>query len=134
MFNLVIKSIMTLRRCFVLILLSTFLCWLSWGVVVLYIDPEETNSLGFFLFYLALLLSLIGTLTLLGFLIRIKFSKELVSKKMTASFRQAIWLSFLVIAFISFKGLGLLRWWNILLLILVLTFLEMFFISYRKRG
>ncbi len=125
---------MTLRKCFVLILLSTFLCWLSWGVVVLYIDPEETGSLGFFLFYLALLLSLIGTLTLLGFLIRVKLSKDPVSKKMVTSFRQAIWFSFLIIAFISFKGLGLLRWWNISLLILALIFLEMFFISYKKRG
>lgn len=114
--------------------LSTLLCWLTWGAVVLNIDPEEVGSLGFFLFYLALLLSLIGSLALLGFLVRIKFSQEPTFRKVKTSFRQAIWFSFLIIFFLSLKGQELLRWWNVSLFILFLGLLELFFITYRKRG
>lgn len=114
--------------------LSTLLCWLTWGAVLLYVNPEEAGILGFFLFYLAFLLSLIGSLALLGFLIRIKFSQDPTFKKVNISFRQAIWFSILIIFFLSLKGQELLRWWNVLLFILFLALLELFFMTYRKRG
>ena len=124
---------MSLKKYLILMSFSTLLCWLIWGAVILRIDPEEVGSLGFFLFYLSFLLSLIGSLAILGFLVRIKFSKEPTFKKVTISFRQAIWFSFLIVFFLSLKGQELLRWWNILLFILFLALLELFFITYRRR-
>jgi hypothetical protein len=124
---------MRLKNYLILMSLSTLVCWLTLLGIIFNIDPEEAGILGFFLFYLALLLSLIGTLALLGFLIRIKTSEEPTFRKVVISFRQAIWFSLLIVFFLSLKAQDLLRWWNVSLFILFLVLLELSFIL-RKRG
>lgn len=125
---------MTLKQYLILMTISAVFCWAIWVFVLFMIDPTTAGLLGFGFFYLSLFLSLAGTMSVLGLLFRKKFGKEeAVFRTVTTSFRQATLLSLLVIGALFLKSKSLLAWWNIVLLVLALTILEFFFISYQKR-
>ncbi len=125
---------MTLRQYLILMTVGTIFCWVIWFFVLYLIDPTESGILGFAFFYLSLFLSLAGTLSILGLLFRMRFGKEeMVFKTVMISFRQATLLGLLVIAALFLKSHDILAWWNIFLLIVALTILEFFFISYNKK-
>lgn len=125
---------MTLRQYLILMTISAIFCWGIWGFVLYSVDPTAAGILGIIFFYFSLFLSLMGTLAVLGLLLRMKFDKEgLVFKTVTISFRQATLLGFLVIGSLILKSQGILTWWNIIFLVLALTVLEFFFMSYKKR-
>lgn len=112
---------------------ATGLAWLALIVVIWQINPFEGGVFGLVVFYLALGLSLAGSLTLVGFFVR----AWLVSDRrpvifVTTSFRQGIWLALVVVFSFLLQSQRLFRWWNIGLFILFLTFLEFFFLSYRE--
>jgi hypothetical protein len=121
---------MTLKVYIFLITICTIFCWILWGIVLWNVNPFEIEIGGFVLFYFSLFLSLIGTIALIGSLIRIKFKRnKFILKQAVIAFRQAIWFSSLIIFFLILQGNNLLYWWNISLFILFLAILEFFFIS-----
>ncbi len=125
---------MTLKKYLILMSLCTLFCWLAFVLVINYIDPTEANFLGFLFFYFSLFLACLGTMSVLGFAIRMKiFRDEIVYKQVSAAFRQAIMFSILVVGSLFLQSKSLLTWWNILLFILALTVLEFFFISYKRK-
>lgn len=125
---------MTLRQYLILMSISAIFCWIIWASVLYLIDPTTAGILGFVFFYLSLFLSLAGTLSVLGLLLRMKLSKEeAVFKTVTTSFRQATMLGLLVIGSLFLKSKNLLTWWNIVFLILALIVLEFFFITFKKK-
>lgn len=125
---------MTLKQYLILMSITAVFCWAIWVSVLYLIDPGVAGILGFVFFYLSLFLALAGTLSVLGLILRMKFGKEeAVFKTVNTSFRQAMMLSFLIIGSLFLKSKNLLTWWNIVFLILALTVIEFFFISYKKR-
>ncbi len=124
---------MTLKVYILLIAICTIFCWISWGIILWNIDPSESELGGFILFYLSLFLSLMGTITLGGSLLRLKFNRnKLILKQAIIALRQAIWFSSLIIFFLILQGFNLLYWWNIGLFVLFLIVLESFFMSLEK--
>jgi len=116
-------------------LFATLIFYLSLFMVLTFFEPSNAGWQGFALFYISLGLSLIGTLTLIGLLVRVFFSREtLVVKDVLISLRQGILFTVLIIVALILKGLDLLMWWNILLLIGALTLLEIFLMSYKSRN
>ncbi len=124
---------MTLKQYLKWMSLITITCWICFGIIVFYLNPEITNFYGFLLFYFGFFLALLGTLSLLNFIIRVRFSKDLIAKQVVASFRQAIWFSSLIIFFLVLQSFRVLRWWNIAFFILFLAFLEFFFLLGKKK-
>jgi len=125
---------MSLKKYLNLMSILTIICWLFWVFVIFFVNPEETGLIGFILFYFSLFLAMVGTTTIIGFIIRTRFiKKEPVFKRVETSFRQGIWLSLLVVGLFLLQNLGVLRWWNGLFLFLFLMFLEFFFLSSRKQ-
>ena len=124
---------MSLKKYLNLMSISTIICWLAWVLVLFFMNPKETGLMGFVLFYFSLFLAILGTGSILGFIIRTRFNKEPVFKQVEASFRQGIWLSLLIVGLFLLQGLDILRWWNGLFLLLFLMFLEFFFLSSRKK-
>lgn len=121
-------------KCYLkLMFIATALCWLAFGVVLYYVDPEKAGIREFAFFYASLLLSLAGLLSLVGLLIRSRFSEEPMYKQVSTSFRQAIWFSGLVVFLLFLQGLKVLQWWNIVLFVLFLAMLEFFFISHKRQ-
>jgi len=125
---------MTLRQYLILMTISAVFCWIIWGFVLYFVDPTVAGIMGFVFFYFSLFLSLVGTLAVLGLLLRMKFgNEELVFKTVTTSFRQGILLGLLTIGGLILKSQKLLTWWNIIFLVLDLIVMEFFFMSYSKK-
>lgn len=116
-----------------MMLLATAICWSAWVVVINSINPETTNLIGFLLFYVSLFLAVVGSTAIMGFLIRfVLLRRELVFRQVVIAFRQSFSFSILIIVLLILQSFSMLTWWNIVLLIVGLTMLEFFLISYKR--
>lgn len=124
---------MTLRQYLFWMLISTALCWLGWLSIVSAVDPAGAGWLGFFIFYAALCLSLIGTFSIIGLAARSMLRRhEPVSRHAGTSFRQSLLLTVLLAGSLFLQSRSLLTWWNLLLFVATLTAMEFFLISFRS--
>jgi len=122
---------MSLRSYLVLMILATFVCFFSFTIAIMMIDPNTTNWAGFILFYFSLFFSLMGFMSILGFVFRFVFlHKRLEARLVSVAFRQAFLVSFLVVAVLFLLSRGLFSWLNLLLIIIVFSALEFFLLSY----
>jgi hypothetical protein len=124
---------MTLKIYLIIMLLATAICWSAWAVVIQSINPETTNFIGFLLFYASLFLSIVGTSAVVGFLIRfILLRKALVFRQVAVAFRQSFLFAAVIIASLVLQSFQLLTWYNALFLVVAVTVLEFFLISYKR--
>lgn len=124
---------MTLRLYLLIMAAMTALCWLAFGYIIWTINPAETNGAGFLLFYLSLFFSLIGTAAIVGFLIRFVFlRRELAVNKVKIAFRQSFLFSGFIVAMLFLQSRSLLSWLNAVILIIGLSALEFFLLSYGR--
>ncbi len=124
---------MTLKSYLVIMISTTLVCWFGWIYVLFTINPEYTNWLGFLLFYLSLFLSLIGSSALIGFFIRFIILKhELAFRAVKEAFRQSFLFAILIIIALILLSFDLFTWLNILFLVVALSVLEFFMLSYVK--
>lgn len=124
---------MTLKNYLNIMGVLTGVCWLAWVLVLLFINPSKTGLIGFVLFYFSLFLAIVGTASIIGFIIRARLKRGPVFKQVEISFRQGVWVSVFVICVLVLQGLNLLRWWNTIFLVLFLVFLELFFLTSGRR-
>ncbi|NQV13009.1 MAG: hypothetical protein HQ530_01765 [Parcubacteria group bacterium] len=121
---------MTLRNYLIGMMISTIFCWASWIMILIYVDPESTGVVGLSAFYVSLFFAMIGTLTLLGFYLRVWFShNEILFAHVGPSFRQAIFLSLVLVGSLTLQSFRLLTWWDGALFIAAVALLEFYFIS-----
>ncbi len=124
---------MTLKSYLFIMTLATILCWASFVIVINVINPETTNWLGMFLFYLSLFLSLAGTISIIGFLARFGFLKhEMAHQSVRAAFRQAFLISIFIIISLLLLSYNLLTSLNVLFLTIGLSVIEYFLLSYNS--
>lgn len=129
---------MSFRAYVVLMVIGTLLAWLGWGIVVWSVNPLEAGGLGIGLFFLTLLMGLVGALTLFGLLVRLVVMKRqgLVVREVKTSFRHAVLLSIVSILSLIFSKQGWLSWWVIVVFIVVAGALEYvsLLIQHSRRG
>jgi hypothetical protein len=124
---------MTLSKYLAVMSVLTVICWGIFYFVASLVDPTATNWLGFSLFYLALFISLVGTASLVGFIVRFSLlRKELAFNLVKVAFRQSFLFSLFIIIVLILKTQQLFNWLNLSLLIIIFAILELFFISYKK--
>jgi len=124
---------MKLKHYLIWMSLGTMVSWCALLLVINYLNPEVAGNMGLTFFYLALLLSLTGTLTLLGFVWRyFRRKDEILFRQIAVSFRQGVLLSVIVVLALFLQANGLLTWWNLLLLVLGLSLLEFLALSSRR--
>ena len=88
---------MTLKKYLILMIITTLISWSAWFYVVNMVNPEDTNLIGFVLFYSTLAISLIGTGSIIGFMIKfVVFRKQLVFRSVKEAFRQSFLFSALI--------------------------------------
>ncbi len=124
---------MTVRGYSTIMISTTIISWILWIFIVNVVDPFVTNWIGFILFYSSLFLSLLGTSALLGFFVRIIMKQELIFKIVKDAFRQSFLFSFLIIASLFLLSRDLFSWINVIFLILALSILEFFLLSYEQK-
>ncbi len=124
---------MTLKRYLILMTVSTLAAWGSWAAVVNYLDPESTGSLSFWFFYLSLMVAVVGAATLIGFgLRRLIHRHDVIFRQVSISFRQGILLAIAIILSLLLQDQNLFTWWNLVILVTILTVIEFFFLSIRR--
>ena len=127
-----IEIFMTLRAYLVIMIFTTIVCWAAFGFIIISVNPEATNWIGFFLFYISLFLSLVGLVAIAGFLIRfVGLKYELAFRAVKDAFRQSFLFSAAVMIVLFLLSKNLFSWLNLILLIVGLSVLEFFLISYR---
>lgn len=125
---------MTLARYLFFMTVATLLCWGALALVVFFVDPNESGLIGIGIFYAAEFFAVVGTASLIGFLCRYYFQpKEFSHIQVRNSFRQAVWLGFLITGALILQSLNLVTWWILLILVLILTVMEMFVLSLKKQ-
>lgn len=126
---------MTLKKYLLLMFFATLFCLLSFIFILKTVNPENTNWIGFTLFYSSLSLFLIGASSLLGFLIRfVILKKELAFYAAREAFRQSFLFTLLVIVGLALLAHNLFDWINLILLISSLSVLEFLMLSYSKNN
>jgi hypothetical protein len=109
----------------------TGICWTAWSYTLWTINPEMTNWVGFCLFYASLFLALVGTAALAGFIIRfIALRQALAFRSVKEAFRQSFLFAILIIVSLILLSLDLFTWLNIFLLVMGLSIMEYFLLSY----
>jgi len=124
---------MNLKQLLLIILVATIVCWLIWFWILFNIDPTLSSLYGLLIFYLSLFLSLIGTFFLISFSWRKIFSRASLEYKLVGtSFRQSIFLAFLVIGVLFLQSQNYLTLLNMVFLIVFVTIIEFFFIKTKR--
>ena len=112
------------------LIFSTILCWACFGLILFYIDPQESGWTGLSIFYASLFFALTGTLSLIGFYLRVWFSKnEIVYAHVFPAFRQGMFLSLILVISLVLQALRILTWWDGALLVGSIILLEFYFMS-----
>ncbi len=121
---------MTFRMYVIFMTLATLLSWGGWGLVIWNTDPTQAGVMGLILFYVTLLMGLIGLLTLFGLIFRtvILRRQEVLMRQVRAAFRHAVLLSFIAITALVLSAGSMLHWWVLGVLILVMCGVEYLFL------
>lgn len=126
---------MSLRLYLLIMSVMTALCAVMFGYILFTVDPETTNSVGFTLFYLTLFLLVSGATAIIGFIIRfIIFRHDLVINTVKIAFRQSFFFAGFIVAVLFLLSKNLLSWLNLAILIIGLSALEFFLLSYSRQG
>lgn len=124
---------MTLKKYLAVMVFATAVCWTIFLFVSSVINPESTNGIGFFLFYLSLFMGLSGTASLVGFLVRfVALKRDLAFHAVRIAFRQSFLFALFVIAILILLSHGLFNLLNLLMLIVVFVITETVMISSAK--
>lgn len=120
---------MTYARYILLMFVGTVIAFSVWLWVLLFINPDTTGPIGIFLFYISLILSLMGLLALIGLFVRLlgKRSERMRFYAVRTSFRQAVLLTLLIIVVLTLEHFKMLSWWNFGLMLLFIISLEFFY-------
>ena len=122
---------MTLRSYIIIMSLMTGLCWAAWSYIIWVVDPGVTNWIGFVLFYASLFLALVGTAALAGFTVRfVALKQELAFRLVKEAFRQSFLFAILIVVSLLLLSQGLFTWMNVIFLVLGLSILEYFLLSF----
>ncbi|MGC9048966.1 MAG: hypothetical protein ACP5IX_02000 [Patescibacteria group bacterium] len=114
-------------------LICTLICWGIWVLSLFLINPEKAGLLGFILFYFSLFLAILGTVAIIGFLIRARLGKTPIFTQVSIAFRQGLWIAGIVVFLLLLKGFNLLHWWNLTLFILMIIIIELLIWTGRRR-
>jgi len=126
---------MNLKKYLIIMSILTAFCWAIFGYVIFTVDPNQTNIVGFSMFYSSLFISLVGTAAIFGFLVRfVGLKKDLAFKSVKEAFRQSFLFSLLVVIGLYLLSKDLFTWLNLLYLIGGLSILEFFLLGYEKPG
>ncbi len=102
----------------------------AWLFVLWSVNPFEASAAGFVMFYLTLLMSLVGLLTIagVGYRVLILRRTDVVSREVRISFRHAVFLSLIAVIALALSAAGWLRWWTIIGLIAIVSVVEYVFL------
>src|SRR3989338_5270577 len=124
---------MTLRQYLFLMICATLLCWVAWVFVLVNVDPFLDSNLGFFFFYITLFCALLGTLSLLSFLVSSLLGRDIIPmfRRVQKTFISGAILSAVFVTLLFLQGKRILHLWNLFVFLGVILCLVLFTFSVR---
>lgn len=115
---------------------ATILCWVSWGMVVMNIDPFQGSLIGFSFFYISFFFALLGTITLVSFMGYRLLSRAGLPmfRYVKKSFRNGLFFSVIGTAVMYLQIQSLLNLWNFTLFLLVVALIISFSVSTKQNS
>lgn len=103
------------------------------GIVVVAIDPVSAGGLAFLALYITLGAGLVGLFAMVGTMVRmLRNPHGDVAMVVARSLRQAIFLATLALVSLQLSSHGMLRLWTVLILVILVTLVEFFFLVGRR--
>ncbi len=129
--NWLLLCIMTLRQYLTVMIFATAMCWLSWGMVIVNVDPFISGGLGFSFFYISLFLALLGTISIVSFFLFNKYSSSGLPlfRYVKRSFSTGFTSSALLVFLLYLQGIRMLNFWNMTIFIIVIALVLSFLLS-----
>jgi len=125
---------MTFKQFIITMIFITLVVWGGWFFLIFKIDPIAAEGMDFLFFYATLAAALIGSLTILGTAgRRLMRPLDLVSRQVLISFRQAFWLTTIIISALFLLANIFFHLWIIALIILIFAFIELAFLNAKSR-
>lgn len=112
---------MTLRSSLFVFAVGTGFAWTAFLLILFTVPPDVAGPLGEAFFFGSLFVALTGTLTILGVLGRVRASALLPALHIGPAFRQGVLLAAAAVGTLLLQRFRVLRWWNILFLVLLLA-------------
>ncbi len=107
---------------------ATVLSWLGVALVVWKLDPYESTELALIFFFIAFLFALCGSFTLLLSKIKqLQVKEDFGFHHIQISLRQGVILGLCTTVCLALLMLGLLRIWNGLTIVFVMSLIEFYF-------
>ena len=115
---------------------GTILSWFAWLFVILKISPNDSGLWGIFAFYFSLFLSIVGTFSVIGFLVRkvMLHETDIIFKHVKNTFRQSILLGSAIVFLLFLLSRKWFFWWTALSVILLFIFIEAAFYSVSRNN
>lgn len=124
---------MTFRQFVIFISIFTALMWAGWVWVLIAIDPSVAGFFGFVFFYITFFLALFGSISLVSlFHRRQQYPGAVVFYLVSLSFRQGLIIASTFTSILLLQGLGGLRWWTMLIVIIIAITVEVYFLRNKK--
>jgi len=108
-------------------MITTLLTLAAFLLVLFYFDPLSSGLVGVVLFFISLGVTLMGAITLVVFAIIKNWYPDKQVEAYGIALRSGILLGVVLVSLIILKSLGVLSWWNTLMIILVAVVLEIYF-------
>lgn len=134
--HILLISSMSLRQYLSVMFFATVLCWVSFGMVVVNIDPFQGSIIGFSFYYISFFFAMLGTTTLGSFMAYRLFSRSGLPmfRYVKKSFRNGMFFSVIALALMYLQIHALLNLWNFTLFLLVVALIISFSVSTKQSG
>lgn len=124
---------MTLRDYLIALSVGTLAALAAAGIVIFAIDPVSAGGLAFLALYVTIGSAGIGLFSLIGTLVRMLRNPQAdVGMVVARSLRQGIFFSVLLVVALSLSSHNMLTVWTVLLLVILVTLVEFFFLIGRR--
>ena len=124
---------MSYRQYLLCVTIVSAIFWLLFAMIVTRMSPLLDNILAISLFYFSLAVALTGTFAIVGAVARISIlQRHTIVKEITVSLRQSFFFASTVIYILILQHSQILFFWNVAILIIVLTVIELLCASYKK--
>ncbi|HCC83774.1 TPA: hypothetical protein DEP96_02910 [Candidatus Uhrbacteria bacterium] len=127
---------MNLRDYLLSLLAGTVAALTSAVIVLLMIDPVSAGLLALASLYVTLGAAAVGLFTIIGTLVRVKrqAAQADVGQAVARSLRQAIFFAGLLLISLFLSARDLLTVWTVLLLVILVTLVEFFFLAGKREA
>lgn len=125
---------MTLKQYLIFMTLGSVLCWVAWFFLIWTVDPTDSGPISFIFFYLSFALAIIGTVSVLGFLVRrlVVKNDDVMFRHVKRTFRQSLFVAVWALSILVLSAYRLMAWWSAIPLTLLFIMMELIIFTKRK--